>query len=458
MSRPRLSIMTVCVCLMLMASAVVAVGCGTSAVESSSTSAPKAAGRPQPVELHSNVARASAAEASAEEMAILVADSQAFALDLLTRLSHEGSNLVFSPWGLLTALSMTHDGARGVTQQEIAAALHLSLPSERVPVAVNTIDLTLNSTSMDDASTSADGDSPEFHSATAFWAQTGEPFHQEYLDLLARYYGSGITTLDFNGDREGAGRVVAEWLAQEIGREFSSGWAPPVSQVWPLLCVLTSAVRLDALWEHQFDPAMTRPRPFTLDDGTEITVDTMSVSSDFLVAEGEDYQAVELPYAGNALTFLAILPTDPPAATPSAGGNLTVFEEGLTPTKLAAIIDGLAGEGLTTVSLPKFDFQRNLDLEPTLTAMGMATAFKQGDFSGMTPTVSWSIDGVAQQAYIEVTEQGTKAGAATEVTIAAGIGGSLELNRPFLFLIRHVPSGALLFVGEVRDPRSAGQQ
>ena len=235
-------------------------------------------------------------------------------------------------------------------------------------------------------------------------------------------------------------------------------WAPPVSDAYPLLCVLTSAVRLDALWAHQFDPAMTQPRPFTLDDGTEISVDTMSITTDFLVSEGQDYQAVELPYAGNTLAFLAVLPTGSVAATPPTGGSLTAFEESLTPEKLAAIVDGLAGDGLTTVTMPRFNFQRNLDLEPSLTAMGMTTAFSDGDFSGMTPTTGWFIDGVAQQAYIEVTEQGTKAGAATEVTIAGGIGGSIELNRPFLFFIRHVASGVLLFVGEVRDPRDPGQQ
>ena len=400
-----------------------------------------------PGKIYSNEARAPAEEASPDEVTVLVADSQAFALDLLSRLSADGRNLVFSPWGLLTALGMTHDGARGVTQQEIATALHLSLPSDRLPVAVNALDRELAASA-----------SPELHSATAFWAQDGTPFNQEYLELLARYYGSGITVADFNGDREGASRMVAEWLARESGREFSGGWAPPISSAYPVLCVLTSAVRLDALWARQFDPAMTQSRPFTLDDGTEITVETMSITTDFRVAEGEDYQAVELPYAGNTLAFLAILPKGPATATPPTGGSLTAFEENLTPGKLRTIIENMAGGDLTVVTLPRFNFQRNLDLEPVLTAMGMATAFSDGDFSGMTRTTGWFIDGVAQQAYIEVTEQGTKAGAATEVTVAGGIGGRIELHRPFLFVLRHVPSGLLLFVGEVRDPRDAGEQ
>lgn len=248
---------------------------------------------------------------------MLVADSQAFALDLLMRLSADGRNLVFSPWGLVTVLGMTHDGARGVTQQEITTALHLSLPSERLPVAVNALDLELVASA-----------SPELHSAGAFWAQDGTPFNQEYLELPARYYGSGITVADFNGDREGASRMVAEWLAREIGREFSDGWAPPVSSTYPVLCVLTSAVRLDALWARQFEPAMTEPRPFTLGDGTEITVDTMSINTEFRVAEGDNYQAVELPYAGNTLAFLAILPKGAATATPPTGGCLTAFSDG----------------------------------------------------------------------------------------------------------------------------------
>ncbi|NLT36274.1 MAG: serpin family protein [Gaiellales bacterium] len=443
--RSRARLVTAYICLLMLG--VILAGCGAEGGEGRSAAGENEKTHLTPGRIYSTVDRAPAEEASAEEVEALVADSQAFALDLLTRLSADGRNLVFSPWGLLTALGMTHDGARGSTQQEIATALHLSLPSERLPMAVNARDLAL-----------AESASPELHSATAFWAQDGTPFHEDYLDLLARYYGSGVTVADFNGDREGASRMVAEWLAREIGREFSAEWAPPVSDAYPLLCVLTSAVRLDALWAHQFDPAMTQPRPFTLDDGTEISVDTMSITTDFLVSEGQDYQAVELPYAGNTLAFLAVLPTGSVAATPPTGGSLTAFEESLTPEKLAAIVDGLAGDGLTTVTMPRFNFQRNLDLEPSLTAMGMTTAFSDGDFSGMTPTTGWFIDGVAQQAYIEVTEQGTKAGAATEVTIAGGIGGSIELNRPFLFFIRHVASGVLLFVGEVRDPRDPGQQ
>ncbi len=133
---------TRCVCLALAAFFFILGGCGTGGSAKDATT-DSTTTHLRSAELRSDAARAPRGEASPEEVEALVGDSHAFALDLLQRLSADGRNLVFSPWGLQTALAMTHDGARGVTQEEIAAALHLSLGSERLPAAMNALDQTL---------------------------------------------------------------------------------------------------------------------------------------------------------------------------------------------------------------------------------------------------------------------------------------------------------------------------
>ncbi len=202
-----------------------------------------------------------------------------------------------------------------------------------------------------------------------------EPFHQQYLDPLARYYGSGITTPTSTATARAPAGVVAEWRPTRLtGVHRRCG--RPVSQNRPLLKARPRPFTRMALGpvrpRHDPTPSLHPGRRHRGHRGHHEHQHRLPGG------RGRGLPGRGAPYAGNTLAFLAILPTDPTAAASSAGGSLTVFEEGLTPTKLAAIIGGLAGEGLTTVSLPKFD-QRNSDLEPALSAMGMTTAFKQGD-------------------------------------------------------------------------------
>src|SRR5690606_15118498 len=97
-------------------------------------------------------------------------------------------------------------------------------------------------------------------------------------------------------------------------------------------------------------------------------------------------------------------------------------------------------------------------LAETLQTLGMTEAFSaNADFSGMTPDLNLAIGDVIHKAIIDVNEKGTEAAAATAVVIVdtsvpvADV--ELDLNRPFLFLIRDVETNAILFLGRLADPR-----
>ena len=107
--------------------------------------------------------------------------------------------------------------------------------------------------------------------------------------------------------------------------------------------------------------------------------------------------------------------------------------------------------------MPKFEFDAKLGLANTLASMGMPDAFSgSADFSGMTGERDLFISDVIHQAFVSVDEAGTEAAAATAVIMkllsAPEPPVELTIDRPFVFLIRDIETGAILFVGRVVDP------
>ena len=172
----------------------------------------------------------------------------------------------------------------------------------------------------------------------------------------------------------------------------------------------------------------------------------------FAYAEGPDYQAVELPYDGHQIAMVILLP---------AQGQFEAFERSLDAGRVEAILGGLA-ERQVALTMPRFEFESGFDLGIPLAAMGMPLAFTlQADFSGITPRERLFISDVIHRATISVGEVGTEAAAAT-----AGVMPPSEpptdvvtvaVDRPFVFLIRDVPTGTLLFLGRVVDPRALAE-
>ena len=103
--------------------------------------------------------------------------------------------------------------------------------------------------------------------------------------------------------------------------------------------------------------------------------------------------------------------------------------------------------------MPKFTTQTYTNLNQTLSAMGMPGAFTTGaDFSAMSST-PMQVQSVVQRDYLRVDERGTKAAAVTGVGVEpTSLVQPLELNRPFLFLVRDTKTGAILFAAQIQNP------
>ena len=211
--------------------------------------------------------------------------------------------------------------------------------------------------------------------------------------------------------------------------------------------VLTNAIYFNAAWQHPFNKSVTQEEPFYLLNGGQVSVPMMRITEPFGYSEGAGYQAVEIPYDGRELSMIVILPSE---------GQFKSFEGSLDAQNVGTIIDNLQSKQVD-LSLPKFEFESSLNLKQTLIKLGMPEAFSDhADFSGITGNKELSITDVVHKAFVSVDEEGTEAAAATAVivglTSAPAMPISVKVDRPFIFLIRDMETGAILFVGRVMNP------
>ncbi len=379
------------------------------------------------------------------DLAEFVAGNTAFALDLYGALSGEGENLFLSPHSISLALAMTYAGARGETEQQMADALHFTLPQERLHPAANALDLELASRGEGAAGT--DGEGFRLNIVNAIWGQKDFAFLASFLDVLAVNYGAGLRTLDFASEPEPSRQTINNWVSAQTEERIKD--LIPAGVITALTrLVLTNAVYFNAAWASPFEELATRDQPFDLLDGTQTTVPMMSQMEAFKYAAGQGYQAVELPYDGNELSMVILLPD---------AGGFAAFEASLDAQRLATILGDLALEQMT-LSLPKFTFESAFGLGEVLRQMGMTDAFDPtvADLSGIDGLRDLYIAAVLHKAFVAVDEAGTEAAAATAVVISlTGLpdpGIPVTVDRPFIFLIRDIETGAILFMGRVVNP------
>ncbi len=393
--------------------------------------------------LQPQVTRETAPDATDEELQKLVDGNTAFALDLYQALrrmeENKGENLFYSPYSISLALAMAYGGARGETEQEMAEALQFTLSQERTHPAFDALDLAI---------TSREQEGIELNVANAFWGQRGYSFLQDYIDLLAKNYGAELRLLDFQSTPDACRVHINDWVTEKTEGKIED-LLPPGS-IDPLTrLVLTNAIYFKGTWKWEFDPWFTHEDAFHLLGGGTQTASMMMVEEAwFGYARGylDDgyYQAVELPYVGEELSMVILLPELE---------KFEQFEQALDADRLGEILKEL-WRSEVQLTMPKFSFTSGFDLKDTLSKLGMPAAFFPGaDFSGMAGRHDLWIDDVYHKAFIKVDEQGTEAAAATGTSMVAAAPIPVWVDHPFILLIRDRETGAILFLGRVLDPR-----
>lgn len=375
----------------------------------------------------------SAVDASA--LAPVSMAEQRLGLALLNKVA-DGSNVSVSPVSLYLALGMLQNGARGQTATEISHALQAS--------GVTTDDQNAGLAALtNELSAAAATAGIQFDSANSLWQQQGFQLRPAFLDALAAYYRSGVWQVDFEHDMDGALKALDAWTSDHTHGKITKLF----DQLDPTtVLVLANAVYFHAAWATPFDGLATNDQPFTRADGTRVTAKFMHARLGLRALATSDYQAVELPYRGDRFTALAVMPTS---------GSLGRFVAGLSPDKLDSIALSLRSD--QSVAMPRFTTTSKIDLKPVLQALGMRRAFGDAaQFPNLSPTPT-KVDQVIQRDYLQVGEHGTTAAAVTGVSMIPlsaqpFSGPEVNLNHPFLFLIRDTQTGAILFASEITDP------
>ncbi|MBP7828039.1 MAG: serpin family protein [Verrucomicrobia bacterium] len=373
----------------------------------------------------------------------LVAGNTAFALDLYHRLAVQEGNLFFSPHSLSTALAMTHAGARGETERDLAALLHFTLPSDQVPGAFGALDRRLGEISKQKQ--------VRLSVANSLWGQRDQPFTDQFLAVTRQHFGAQIGLVDFVGAAERARQKINTWVARKTGDKIQNLLAP--GAVGPTTrLVLGNAIYFKGDWARPFDRSATAPADFFVTPTRSVQAPLMYLKTKIRGQSFDGFSAFELPYQGETLSMIVLLP--------EARDGLAALEATLTANHLhnwLAALDAARPEE-AMVYLPKFKLEWKSDLKPTLAALSRGVAFdaRQADFSGMTGNRDLFISAVIHQAVVEVNEQGTEAAAATGVVVALTDlpppPRVFRADHPFIFLIREKSSGSVLFLGRVVDP------
>ena len=403
------------------------------------------AGNPGEV-LKSDLQRAAAPSVPGADTLELVQGNSDFAFDLYQKVKGEEGNLFYSPFSISIALAMTYGGAKGRTAQQMADTLHFTLPRERLHPAFNGLDQALASRGRN--ARAADGEPFRLKVVNALWGQKDHPFLDSFLDLLALNYGAGMTLLDFVTDPEACRLRINQWVEEQTEGRIKD-LIPQGNISAATRLVLTNAIYFNAAWKKPFEKANTLDRPFNRIDDSPVTVPTMNQTEYFGYVRQDGYQAVELPYDGNELSMVVVMPDQ---------GQFGAFEGNFNAARAKAIVDGLQPANLA-LSLPKFSFTSKFTLAKQFKELGMKDAFTFGlaDFSGMDGSHNLFISAIIHKAFVSVSEEGTEAAAATAVimdfeTSVPPTPKVVAFDRPFFFFIRDLQTGAILFIGRVLDP------
>ena len=350
----------------------------------------------------------------------------------------EKGNLFFSPNSIEVALAMTAAGARGTTEKEMLATLRLPSDAKAREAGFAAQLARINGT--------AGSREYALKAANAIWIQKGTTLLPDYLQRVSTTFGGAARELDFMKAAEPSRTEINTWIEDQTEKRIQDllpkGTITPATRL-----VLTNAIYFKGKWAEEFDPKHTQSEPFHA-PGKKVTAAFMNATRVYPYARIDGIQVLELPYRGNELSMVVLLPEQP--------DGLAALEAKLGPLTLDAWSGPLTPKELA-VSLPRFKMTVAATLNEPLKALGMKSAFSDdADFSGMTGGKGTAISDVLHKAFVEVNEEGTEAAAATAVvmrtTSVEPPPEPFKADHPFVFFIRDKSTGAILFIGRVVDP------
>jgi serpin B len=341
---------------------------------------------------------------------------------------------------------MSYVGARGDTEKQMAAVLHLNSKQQEVHTGFGELQQRLNDTKRQTGI--------ELDVANGLWAQQGHTFLPEFLNFATRQYQAELRQVDFKTQAEAAAEEINGWVSKQT-RDRIQNILPPGALGTDTRLVLAGAIYFKGRWAEPFIKGRTIPKPFHLSFTDRVDVPMMSHDDEVRYAESDSFQAVELPYKGDLLSMVVLLPRQV--------DGLEKLEGLLTPAFVAKCFHRMKKREVE-IHLPRFKLESGFELSKALVEMGMRDAFLMAktDFSGIDGTKNLFVRSIYHKALGEVNEEGTEAAAATGLHVRQTSTEPevpdrpvFRADHPFVFLICERQSGAILFLGRLMDPRGS---
>ena len=370
---------------------------------------------------------------SAAERSLIVGNTQ-FAFDLYRKLHQGNGNLFFFPYSISMALAMVYTGSNGKTEEQMASVLHFEFaPYDLIPVfgALHSQLLGRGTGSF------------QLRLANSLWWQEGYALRQVYLKTLRKRFGATVESLDFSTTPEKSPAMINDRVSRHSNGKIKE--LLPQGSITSLTgLVLANAIYFRATWKERFNADYTSNSPFHMLNGGQVIVPMMEQITPFAYTATGGVQVVELPYIGEQFSMVILLP---------ARGQFEDFTSSATADRVTDILEHLRIQ-MVQVYMPRFEFRSSFELSAVLDKLGMRDAFILGraNFRGMTLDRAIFLEDVHHQTVVSVDENGTYAAAGTAAEMVWPDVPTVRLNRPFIFLIRNVETGSILFIGQVVDP------
>jgi serpin B len=367
-------------------------------------------------------------------------ESNQFALNIYGQFAEKNDgNIFFSPLSLTMALGMSYAGAEGETKEQIAGVFNFPIDDKNLHKELGSIQTHLESKASKGV---------EISIANQLWADKIFKFKCSYLRGVKKAYGAPVKRVAFRTKPEECRLKINNWVEKNTNSRIKD--LLPGGSISDLTAlVLTNAIYFKGQWDNKFKEENTRDGNFFVSKGKSVPARMMNAQAKYNLYQGKSIQMLELPYAGKDFSMLVVLPNE--------GILLKEVERDFTLENLNYYV-GLLTESDVKISFPKFTFDSEFELKPILSKMGMPIAFSNAaDLSRMSGNQELKIDEIYHKAFIEVTEEGTEAAAATAVVIVRKsviIPVEFNANRPFMFIIRENSTGNILFMGRVTNPNS----
>lgn len=364
----------------------------------------------------------------------------AFSFHLFKDLFNADANQFISAYSIFTALAMTYEGAAGETAEEMKQVLQVEKSNTSFQLYMKDLYDVLN----------AEHDDFDLSTANALWVRDDIQLLRYYLNIIRSFYGGDATSVDYSQPVHAA-EIINQWVENQTNNLITDLISPEMISPATLL-ILTNAIYFKGIWQTQFEQQNTTMRPFTTSSGSIEQVETMNLidkSSRFSYMQNDDIEMLELPYSGDDISMMIVLPKNQ---------QLGDIVDMLDYAMFSTWISSLRAHNVE-IYLPKFKVETQYLIEENLKNIGMQLPFTaNADFSLITGNKDLFISSVVHKAYIEVNEQGTEAAAATGVVMSLSANGGgvssvvFDCNKPFLYLIYHKSSDTLLFMGTIDNP------